>query len=94
MKRICVFLMLAGCGVGARTHVERAVEATVRLDALRAVTNFHVATKGDFMGMPYIYTTNGFMRIKLARGLEARHISSDVVHSYAEAKESLDQTPS
>ncbi len=36
------------------------------------------------------YTTNGFMRIKLARGLEDRHISSDLVHSYAEARESLD----
>ena len=36
------------------------------------------------------YATNGFMRIKLARGLEDRHISSDLVHSYVEAKESLD----
>ena len=40
------------------------------------------------------YTTNGFMRIKLARGLEERHISSDVVHSYVEAKESLDKKSS
>ncbi len=37
------------------------------------------------------YTTNGFMRIKLSRGLEERHITSDVVQSYVEAKESLDK---
>ena len=36
------------------------------------------------------YTTNGFMRIKLTRGLKNRHISSDVVQSYTEALESLD----
>jgi len=40
------------------------------------------------------YTTNGFMRIKLARGLEERHISSDVAHSYVEARESLGKAPS
>ena len=36
------------------------------------------------------YTTNGFMRIKLSRGLENRHISSDVHQTYIEAKESLE----
>ena len=36
------------------------------------------------------YTTNGFMRIKLARGLEERHISSKVVRTLAEATDSLD----
>ncbi len=35
------------------------------------------------------YTTNGFMRIKLSRGLEERHITSSVMHSYVEATESL-----
>ncbi|MFC1680485.1 acyl CoA:acetate/3-ketoacid CoA transferase [Pseudomonadota bacterium] len=35
------------------------------------------------------YTTNGFMRIKLSRGLEERRISSDVVHDYVEARKSL-----
>ena len=35
------------------------------------------------------YTTNGFMRIKLSRGLEERRISSDIVHNYVEAKKSL-----
>jgi propionate CoA-transferase len=35
------------------------------------------------------YTTNGFMRIKLSRGLEERHITSSVAHSYVEATESL-----
>ena len=36
------------------------------------------------------YTTNGFMRIKLSQGLEERDISSDVVQTFVEAKESLD----
>jgi propionate CoA-transferase len=36
------------------------------------------------------YTTNGFMRIKLSRGLEDRHISSDVLQTYVEAKDSLE----
>ena len=35
------------------------------------------------------YTTNGFLRIKLSRGLEARKITSDVMHSYVEASETL-----
>lgn len=35
------------------------------------------------------YTTNGFMRIKLARGLEERHISSKLLQTFAEARESL-----
>lgn len=35
------------------------------------------------------YTTNGFMRIKLSRGLEERHITSSVAKSYVEATESL-----
>jgi propionate CoA-transferase len=35
------------------------------------------------------YTTNGFMRIKLSRGLEERHVTSSVVQSYVEARESL-----
>jgi propionate CoA-transferase len=37
------------------------------------------------------YTTNGFMRIKLSRGLEERHITSDVAHNYVEAKQTLKQ---
>ena len=36
------------------------------------------------------YTTNGFMRIKLSRGLEEREISSNVVQSYVEATEALE----
>ena len=36
------------------------------------------------------YTTNGFLRIKLSRGLEERHVSSRVVQTFVEAKESLD----
>ena len=36
------------------------------------------------------YTTNGFTRIKLSRGLKDRHISSDVLQTYVEAKESLE----
>jgi len=35
------------------------------------------------------YTTNGFMRIKLSRGLEARHITSDVALNYVEATKAL-----
>ena len=35
------------------------------------------------------YTTNGFMRIKLSRGFEERHITSSVAQSYVEATESL-----
>lgn len=35
------------------------------------------------------YTTNGFMRIKLSRGLEERHITSNVAHDYVEATKSL-----
>ena len=35
------------------------------------------------------YTTNGFMRIKLSRGLEERQITSDVVKNYVEATKSL-----
>ena len=35
------------------------------------------------------YTTNGFMRIKLSRGLEARKITSNVLQSYVEASETL-----
>jgi propionate CoA-transferase len=35
------------------------------------------------------YTTNGFMRIKLSRGLDERHITSRVVQSYAEATKTL-----
>ena len=31
------------------------------------------------------YTTNGFMRIKLSRGLEARKVTSNVMQSYVEA---------
>jgi propionate CoA-transferase len=37
------------------------------------------------------YTTNGFMRIKLSRGLEERRITSNVAHSYVEATKVLDQ---
>jgi propionate CoA-transferase len=37
------------------------------------------------------YTTNGFMRIKLSRGLEERSITSNVVQSYVEATRSLDK---
>jgi propionate CoA-transferase len=37
------------------------------------------------------YTTNGFMRIKLSRGLEERRVTSDVVQSYIEAKKSLEE---
>ena len=37
------------------------------------------------------YTTNGFMRIKLSRGLQERHITSDIAQSYKEAKESLSE---
>ena len=36
------------------------------------------------------YTTKGFMRIKLSRGLEERRITSHVAQSYVEAKKSLD----
>jgi propionate CoA-transferase len=36
------------------------------------------------------YTTTGFMRIKLARGLEDRQISSDVHQTYVEARDSLE----
>ena len=60
MKRLCIFLMLAGCGASARTHVERAVEAHGSLDVLRAITNFHVATEGNFMGMEYTTVTHGW----------------------------------
>jgi len=35
------------------------------------------------------YTTSGFMRIKLSRGLEERHITSRVVQNYVEATKSL-----
>ena len=35
------------------------------------------------------YTTNGFMRIKLSRGLEERHITSDIAHDYVEATKAL-----
>jgi propionate CoA-transferase len=35
------------------------------------------------------YTTNGFMRIKLSRGLEERRITSNVVKNYVEATKSL-----
>ena len=35
------------------------------------------------------YTTNGFMRIKLSRGLEERKITSNVMHDYVEATKSL-----
>lgn len=35
------------------------------------------------------YTTNGFMRIKLSRGLEARQVTSDVVKDYVQATDSL-----
>ena len=37
------------------------------------------------------YTTNGFMRIKLSRGLEERRITSNVAHSYVEATKALKQ---
>ena len=35
------------------------------------------------------YTTNGFMRIKLSRGLDQRNVSSNVVKNYVEAAEEL-----
>lgn len=35
------------------------------------------------------YTTNGFMRIKLSRGLEERQITSNVLQNYVEATKSL-----
>jgi len=35
------------------------------------------------------YTTNGFMRIKLSRGLQERHITSSMALNYSEAKKSL-----
>lgn len=35
------------------------------------------------------YTTNGFMRIKLSRGLQERKITSNVMHDYVEAAKSL-----
>ena len=35
------------------------------------------------------YTTNGFMRIKLSRGLEERDVSSSVVQNFIQATESL-----
>ena len=35
------------------------------------------------------YTTNGFMRIKLSRGLAERHVTSSVVRSFVEATDSL-----
>ena len=59
MKRLCIVLVLAGCGWSARTHVERAVEAHGGLEALRTVTSFHVATEGNFMGMPFTTVTHG-----------------------------------
>lgn len=37
------------------------------------------------------YTTNGFMRIKLSRGLEERQITSNVVQNYVEATKSLSE---
>lgn len=37
------------------------------------------------------YTTNGFMRIKLSRGLEERRITSHVAQSYVEARKSLNE---
>jgi len=37
------------------------------------------------------YTTNGFMRIKLSRGLEQRRITSHVAQSYVEARKSLNE---
>ena len=36
------------------------------------------------------YTTNGFMRIKLSRGMEERHLAANLVQTFAEARESLD----
>lgn len=36
------------------------------------------------------YTTNGFMRIKLARGLDERDIDANVVQNFEQAKASLD----
>ena len=35
------------------------------------------------------YTTNGFMRLKLSRGLEERDVTSGVVQNYVEANQSL-----
>ncbi|HEX9585633.1 MAG TPA: hypothetical protein VGB36_14130 [Gammaproteobacteria bacterium] len=35
------------------------------------------------------YTTNGFMRIKLSRGLAARQVTSDVVKTYTHPTNSL-----
>lgn len=35
------------------------------------------------------YTTNGFMRIKLSRGLEERRITSNVAHNYVEATQAM-----
>lgn len=36
------------------------------------------------------YTTNGFMRIKLSRGLEERQITSDMAQNYVEATKALE----
>ena len=37
------------------------------------------------------YTTNGFLRIKLSRGLEERRVTSNVMQNYVEATASLDE---
>ena len=37
------------------------------------------------------YTTNGFIRIKLSRGLEERQISSDIDKNYSDATGKLDR---
>ena len=39
------------------------------------------------------YTTNGFMRIRLSRGLEERHVTSGVVKDYIAASDSLVDKP-
>ena len=52
--------------------------AEAYLDLVRYVeTNYYLKVSR--------YTTNGFMRIKLSRGLEERRVTSGVVRDYAAA---------
>lgn len=57
--------------------------ADAYLDAVRYIeSNYYLKVSR--------YTTAGFMRIKLSKGLEDRQLSSDVRQTYVEAKESLE----
>lgn len=52
------------------------------MDAVRYIQDTYYETASR-------YSTNGFTRIQLAKGLEARQVRSKVVHNYSEAKRTL-----